>query len=256
MRCTSTPMTPEPSPRRPNAAIASRARSRIARLVAVADRLQHLLAQVVEVDLLAAGSVLVLGAPPALADALSHRRRLGGAEEEALEDEVEDAPVLGRLGERRGERLAEAGSLGPAAPRRARRRRRAARRCRPRRPRARSSSANASDAGRRCRRRGVTRPAARPPRACTPTRSATMSRSVRCLTIIDIVSRKVSASMSSAPSSSSARAQSIDSAIDGGFLRSSSRTIATTSTSRARPSRRQLGRVQPDDLELVLELDG
>ena len=32
MRCTSTPMTPEPSPWRPNAAIASRARSRIERL--------------------------------------------------------------------------------------------------------------------------------------------------------------------------------------------------------------------------------
>ena len=55
--------------------------------------------------------------------------------------------------------------------------------------------------------------------------------SVRCLTITDIVSLKVAASMSCAPSSSSARAQSIDSAIDGGFLRSSSRTIATSSTS-------------------------
>ena len=50
--------------------------------------------------------------------------------------------------------------------------------------------------------------------------------------MIDIVSRNVFWSMSSAPSSSSARAQSIDSAIEGGFLRSSSRTIAITSTSR------------------------
>ena len=55
--------------------------------------------------------------------------------------------------------------------------------------------------------------------------------SVRCLTITDIVSLKVAASMSLAPSKSSARAQSIDSAIEGGFLRSSSRTIATISTS-------------------------
>ena len=46
-----------------------------------------------------------------------------------------------------------------------------------------------------------------------------------------IVSRNVSASMSSAPSRTSARAQSIDSAIEGGFLRSSSRTWWMTSTS-------------------------
>ena len=65
----------------------------------------------------------------------------------------------------------------------------------------------------------------------TPTRSATTSRSVRCLTMTDIVSRNVCSSMSCAPSSSSARAQSIDSAIDGGFLRSRSRTIPMTSTS-------------------------
>ena len=55
--------------------------------------------------------------------------------------------------------------------------------------------------------------------------------SVRCLTITDIVSVNVSASMSSAPSSSSARAQSIDSAIEGGFFRSSARTMPITSTS-------------------------
>ncbi|MFM9139268.1 MAG: hypothetical protein ACKOTH_01710 [Solirubrobacterales bacterium] len=67
----------------------------------------------------------------------------------------------------------------------------------------------------------------------TPTRSATMSRSVRCLTMIDIVSVKVCRSMSVAPSRSRARAQSIDSAIEGGFLRSRSRTMATISTSRA-----------------------
>ena len=51
--------------------------------------------------------------------------------------------------------------------------------------------------------------------------------------MIDIVASKVSASMSSAPSTSSARAQSIDSAIDGGFLRSSERTWWISSTSLA-----------------------
>ena len=65
----------------------------------------------------------------------------------------------------------------------------------------------------------------------TPTRSATRSRSVRCLTMMLIVFSSTEASMSSAPSSISARAQSIDSAIEGGFLRSSARTMCTTSTS-------------------------
>jgi len=64
----------------------------------------------------------------------------------------------------------------------------------------------------------------------TPTRAATVSRSVRCLTITLIVSVNVALSMSCAPSSSSARAQSIDSAMLGGFLRSSSRTCCTIST--------------------------
>ena len=90
-----------------------------------------------------------------------------------------------------------------------------------------------------------------PPRR-TPTRSATVSRSVRCLTMIDSVERKVSASMSSAPISSSARAQSIDSAIEGGFLRSSSRTMCDHLDQPPRDGLRQLGRVQPHDLELVL----
>ena len=54
---------------------------------------------------------------------------------------------------------------------------------------------------------------------------------MRCLTMMLMVLLSVSESMSWAPSSSSARAQSIDSAIDGGFLRSRLRTIWTTSTS-------------------------
>ena len=56
--------------------------------------------------------------------------------------------------------------------------------------------------------------------------------SVRCLTMIDIDCSKVLRSMSSAPIRSSVRAQSIVSAIEGGFFRSSSRTIRTTSTRR------------------------
>src|SRR6185312_2810433 len=48
-----------------------------------------------------------------LGDALAHGRDLDGAEEEALEHELEDAPVLLALGERRGERLAEVLLRGP-----------------------------------------------------------------------------------------------------------------------------------------------
>ena len=44
-----------------------------------------------------------------------------------------------------------------------------------------------------------------------------------------IVRSKTLASSSSLPSSSSARAQSIDSAIEGGFFRSRARTMCTTS---------------------------
>ncbi len=147
--------------------------------------------------------------------------RLGGAEEEALEDEVEDAPVLGRLGERGGERGAEVAGLGPRHL--FERGERVVELGRPDR--------DALGAQRLAQLQDprVEGHAVAPSR--TPTRSATVSRSVRCLTMIDIVSRKTSWSMSSAPSRSSARAQSIDSAIDGGFLRSSSRTWWTTSTS-------------------------
>src|SRR4051812_14671088 len=70
-------------------------------LVPVADGLDQLLAEVVVVDLLPTGdAVLVLaarGGRALLAHALAHGGLLRGAEEEALEDEVEDAAVLGRL---------------------------------------------------------------------------------------------------------------------------------------------------------------
>ena len=57
IRCTSTPTTPEPSPRRPKAATASCARSRICAVVAVGDRLADRLAQLVEVDPLAVAAL-------------------------------------------------------------------------------------------------------------------------------------------------------------------------------------------------------
>jgi hypothetical protein len=195
------------------------------RLVALADGAQDLLAQVVEVDPLAVHRGPVLLARAGLAHAAAQRLALGGAEEEALEHEVEHPPVLGRLGQRGGHRLPERGRVGPLDLRQ--RRERVVELGRPdRHALGPQLLGEAQDVGGD--RHG--RQAAAPSR--TPTRSATVSRSVRCLTMIDSVERKTSASMSSAPISSSARAQSIDSAIDGGFLRSSSRTIATTSTSR------------------------
>jgi hypothetical protein len=48
-----------------------------------------------------------------LAHPLAQRRRLGGAKEEALKDELEDPPVLLRLRQRGSERLAEPVGLGP-----------------------------------------------------------------------------------------------------------------------------------------------
>ncbi len=86
-----------------------------------------------------------------------------------------------------------------------------------------------------------------------PTRSATMSMSVRCLTITDIVSLNVVASMSLAPSSSNARAQSIDSAIEGGFLRSSSLHHAHYLHQPVCDGVGEVGRVQLDDRQLVLQ---
>ena len=81
-------------------------------LGAVAQRGGDLLAQRVEVDLAVSAAV---ASAPALPSVTPRRggRGLGGAEEEALEDEVEDAPVLRGLGERRGQRLLEVGLLGP-----------------------------------------------------------------------------------------------------------------------------------------------
>ena len=77
-------------------------------LVAAPDRLQDLLAQRLVVDPLPAGDAVdLLAGGSALAHAVLERGALGGAEEVALEHDVEHAPVVRRLGERGGERLAE-----------------------------------------------------------------------------------------------------------------------------------------------------
>ena len=72
-----------------------------------ADRLADALAQRVEVDALAALEAL-------LVELLLHRLALDDPEEEAVEQHVEHVPVLLRLGERGGERLAEVLARGPA----------------------------------------------------------------------------------------------------------------------------------------------
>ena len=88
MRWTSTPSTPEPSPR-PNAAIASRARSRIAAST-VPQRRGDLLAQRVEVDRhrrLARVGVSPISSRAASASAARKKKRSNTSSN--------DAPVLG-----------------------------------------------------------------------------------------------------------------------------------------------------------------
>ena len=190
MRWTSTPMTPEPSPWRPNAAIASRARSRIARLVAVAQRRGDLLAQRLEVELAAPASPA-----PALVGVVLLARRPRAARPARRRGR--------RSGRRRARRRAGPRATWPAS----RRAPRGSRRARSSRPR--SSAANASSSSLvptatpsprssspNSRRRAAKPPSGRltapsGPPSFTPTRSATTSRSVRCLTMTDIVSRNV-----------------------------------------------------------------
>ncbi len=75
----------------------------------VAQRLADRLAQRVQVHPLGTpGGLLALG------DAALHRLALDGAEEEAVEHQLQHAPVLLRLGQRGGERLAEVVAVGPA----------------------------------------------------------------------------------------------------------------------------------------------
>ena len=75
-------------------------------VAAVGDRLADRFAQLVEVEL--AGPLVAL-----LRDSLSQRLGLRGAEEVAVEEQLEDAAVLLRLRERRRHRLAKVGGLGP-----------------------------------------------------------------------------------------------------------------------------------------------
>ena len=100
---------------RPKAAIASRARSRSAVLVAGFHRLADLLAQLVDVEPLAAlaDRVAFALALAALGDLALDRLGLGGAEEVAVEQQLEDAAVVLGLGDRRRQRLAEVVVRGP-----------------------------------------------------------------------------------------------------------------------------------------------
>ena len=104
IRCTSTPTTPEPSPWRPKAAIASRARSRISPSLPAAIA-WRICSRSSSMSSRSAPSCAL--APLALADLALDRLRLGGAEEPALEEQLEDAAVLLGLGDRRRQRLAE-----------------------------------------------------------------------------------------------------------------------------------------------------
>ena len=84
-------------------------------LVAGFDRVADLLAQLLHVDPLAAlaDRVPFTAALAALGDLALDRLGLGGAEEKAVEQQLEDAAVLLRLGDRRRQRLAEVVARGP-----------------------------------------------------------------------------------------------------------------------------------------------
>ncbi len=115
MRCTSTPITPEPSPWRPKAAIASRARSRSSPsepsspCSAARIRSRSASRSSRSPGALALGLVAVDLLHAALRCLALHR-----AEEEAVEHQLEHAAVLLRLGQRGRQRLEEVLAAGPA----------------------------------------------------------------------------------------------------------------------------------------------
>ena len=112
IRCTSTPTTPEPSPR-PKAAIASRARSRIrsSSPAIIASRICSRSSSMSSLSPCPPSPSP--GALAALGDAALDRLGLGGAEEVAVEEQLEDAAVVLGLGDRRRQRLAEVVLRGP-----------------------------------------------------------------------------------------------------------------------------------------------
>ena len=223
MRCTSTPITPEPSWRRANAAIAIRARSRIApsepsrSAAAICVRSASSSSSESSPE---RRQVRPRGCPRATAAISTARKKkrsntssntrrsswlLASVAASASRKSSCEVQLISREDRERVEHLRGADRDAFAA----------------------QLLAELEDPRGQALGRGVRGPqdALRRHRRATdsfsPTRSATTSMSVRCLTITDIVSVNVSASMSLTPSSSSARAQSIDSAIDGGFFRSS-----------------------------------
>ena len=82
-------------------------------LVAFGDRFADLLAELFEVDPLAFAAAALAGPLAVLADPALDRLGLGGAEEVAVEEQLEDAAVVLGLGDRRRQRLAEVGMGGP-----------------------------------------------------------------------------------------------------------------------------------------------
>ncbi len=203
------PRPPASRPKRPSAATARRARSR--------SRVRRTVARAPAASCARSSSRSIWSAPPSPPPRRSaprrmprvDRRRLGGAKEEALEHQVEDAPLLlatwraSRRAPRERSRRSRQ-SISPSAAKRVEE----LRRCRSRSlPRARSCLAELEqlgvDASRE--RGGVGVPGAgRADRLS----SATSSRSVRCLTITDIVSLNTTASRSWGAEQQRARAPS------------------------------------------------
>jgi hypothetical protein len=101
MRCTSTPITPEGHHRQTR---------QVAHLPVVAgrDRLPDGLAQLVQVDPVAVAALEAL-----LRRAELQGLGLGGPEEVAVEEQLEDPPVLLGLGDGRRQRLAKIALVGP-----------------------------------------------------------------------------------------------------------------------------------------------
>ena len=228
MRWTSTPSTPEPSPRRPKAAIASRARSRSAASSPSRSAWRTRSRSSSRSRCSPPWSRVRPARRPAAVLAMpcgSRRLRRRGRRS----GRTRGRRRAGRRATSRAWRPAPRGTPAPStAPRRARERVEQLRGP-DREPLGAQRLREVDDP----RREPVTSPA-------RELDADALRHDVEVRAVLDdddIVERKISGEMSSAPSSSSARAQSIDSAIDGGFLKSSSRTFAMISMSLRRPAR-------------------